>query len=393
MQAAGLRPHKIEYAAEEVREVQEALTQIMGTGWLVLSKYTEGLEEAVADRLNRKHAVAVSSDSAAFEIMLRAVGVEGRDVLIQGNAFHSMLQAVRRAGGNPVFMDVDVERHVSPPVDGLEALLRRARDPVVVFMQVGGLMQTDVKDKLSLCKEFGAPVLEDFAHAMGSSYLGTKAGQLGDVAATSLYATKVLQCGNGGLVVTDDEHIAEKARALRNYGKYDDWQPVVAYEGGADWRMTEFQAAVALARVKQVDGDVHERQRVARLYDRLIPERLGPWVRPVPVHDGMASNYYKYLVLLDPAVDRSLFRQEMKQRGVPISQGTYEVPVYQHPATRHLFRSVRLPQAEEFCYHHCALPLHPRMEADEVDFVVDQIAEALRSRGEFAPFLNVEDDA
>jgi perosamine synthetase len=373
---AGLKPHEIRYTPDEKQEIMRAMTEILDKGWLVLSKYTEQLEHEVAVYLGRKHVIAVSSESAALQIALLLANVRNREVLVYSNSFHSTYQAVKKSGGTPTFLDIDPTRHAS--VSAEEIRWRRSpATKAVMIMQTGGYLHPDIEWVRSVCADTNIVLLEDFIHAFGSSIDDQKAGTFGQVSATSLYATKVFHAGNGGLVVTDDDELARKARWYRFYGKPENWKQSVAIEGADDWRITEMQAAMGLARLRRLDQEIARRDRVAQMYlDRMaqFPEAL---IRPLPLIPGTRPNWYKFLVVLDNSIDRDRFRERMAERGVPIPHGCYEIPVYRHDAVRQRHFEVQRPAAELFCAQHCALPLHAEMTEAQVEYIVDQIVRAL----------------
>jgi perosamine synthetase len=373
---AELKPHEIHYTPEEKQEIMASMDQILDTGWLILSKYTESLERDVADYLGRKHAIAVSSESAALQIALLLSDVNDGEVLVHANSFHSTYQAVRKSGGTPAFLDVDPEQHGSASA----AEIRRRITPktaAVMIMQGGGYCHPNPDAVRAVCADAGVALVEDFIHAFGADIHGRKAGTVGEISATSLYATKVFHAGNGGVVVTDDDDLADKARMYRFYGKSENWKQSVVLEGADDWRITEMQAAMGAARLRRLDEEIARRDRVAQLYLRHMADLPTDLIRPLPLAEGAHPNWYKFLCLLDDGVDRERFREVMAARGVPIPYGCYEIPTYRHEAVRSKHLDVSRPSAERFCAQSCALPVHGDMTEQQVEFIVAEIVRAL----------------
>jgi len=372
----GLKPHEIHYTPREKQEILAAISEMLDTGWLVLSRYTEALERDAAAYLGRKHAIAVSSESAALQIALLLAGVQGHEVLVHANAFHSTYQAVQKSGGVPAFLDVDPDHHGCAHADSIARRIT-TRTKAVMIMQGGGYCHPEADAVRAVCADAGVVLIEDFIHAFGSSIDGRKAGTFGKISATSLYATKVFHAGNGGLVFTDDDELARKARMLRFYGKPENWKQNVAIEGADDWRITEMQAAMGVARLRRLDEEIARRDRIARLYFNRMQTLPTQLIRPLPLAAGAQPNWYKFLCLLDDSINRDAFRELMGARGVPIPHGCYEIPIYRHEAVKTKHLDVHLPSAERFCAQVCALPLHADMTEEQVDYVLTEIVHAL----------------
>ena len=206
-------------------EIAAAVTEILASGMLTLGPYTRQFEAAFAAAHSRPgaapadipHAVAVSSGTAALEIALRYVGVSGRDVVVPANTFYATAAAAARAGGRPVFADMDPATFALSPETLAAALTPRTA--AVVVVHVGGLISPDLDELRRMCAERGIALVEDAAHAHGSTCDGQFAGTFGTAAAFSFYPTKVVTCGEGGMVLTSSADCADEARIYRDQGK------------------------------------------------------------------------------------------------------------------------------------------------------------------------------
>jgi dTDP-4-amino-4,6-dideoxygalactose transaminase len=173
------------------------------------------------------------------------------------------------------------------------------------------------------------------------------------------------------MIVTDGDALAEQARLLRNHGKP---QPWVSYHTqlGANWRMSELNAALGLTQLKRLDAFIAWRERVASLYTEGLHELRGL----TPVLPPARSSWYKYIVLLPPGVDRARLKQRMKEQGVSLSGEVYEIPLHRQP----IFQDVadgEFPVADDVCSRHICLPLYYGMTDDEAGFVVDTLTNTL----------------
>ncbi|MBX6389754.1 MAG: DegT/DnrJ/EryC1/StrS family aminotransferase [Frankia sp.] len=365
---------RVVFSDADRAEIAAAATEILASGQLTLGEYTRQFEAEFARAHNAPFAVAVSSGTAALEIILRAVGVARADVVVPTNTFAATAFAVRRAGGRPVFADISPRTLALSP-QTLEAALTPATRAVVV-VHIGGLIPDDVDAMARLCAERGLVLVEDAAHAHGCTHAGRHAGSFGLAAAFSFYPTKVITSGEGGMIVTADERVRDEALLYRDQGKASFLGNVHIRDGYA-WRMSELHAVTGLVHLRHLPEFLEHRARVAARYDAAIDAMAGLDRLVVPA--GNVSNYYKYVVLPRPGLDRSSLRKELKERhGVALAGEVYEAPLHQQPVFER-FAAGPLPVAEDLCGRHICLPLHSDMTEAEADHVLGALSGALRS--------------
>jgi len=207
---------RIEFRPEDRRWIAGRIEEILESGQLTLGPYGRAFEEGFAKLCGVEHAVAVNSGTAALEISLRALGVEGRDVLVPANTFFATVAAVVHAGGRPVLTDTDPETFGTAP----EEIERRLTPDSVGFVvvHIGGVVTPRMPELQELARRKGLFLVEDAAHAHGSSFDGTAAGAFGAAAAFSFYPTKVMTAAEGGMITTNDARVAEEARIYRDQG-------------------------------------------------------------------------------------------------------------------------------------------------------------------------------
>ena len=291
---------RIVFSAEDRRAVLALVDESLRTGSLTLGPHTRRFEEAFAARHDAAHAVAVSSGTSALEIILRAIGVDGREVVVPTNTFFASAAAVVHAGGTPRLAEVSAST-LALSAETVEAALT-PDTAAVMLVHIGGLISPEVDAIRTLCDERGVLLVEDAAHAHGSSHDGRPAGSFGHAAAFSFYPTKVLTSGEGGMIVTGDAALRDEAVIYRDQGK-------AGFLGGdhvrmgSAWRMSELHAAVGLVHLGRLDEAIATRQAVAERYDKALAD-LGR-CEPVEVPDGSVTNYYKYVALLEPGIDRA----------------------------------------------------------------------------------------
>ena len=364
MQAA-----RVVFPAADRAEIAEAIKDILTSGMLTLGPYTQRFETDFAAAHSAPHAVATGSGTAALEISLRAVGVAGRDVIVPANTFYATAAAVLRAGARPVFADIDAGTFALSPRTLVAALTPDTAAAVLVH--VGGLITPDVDELRLICDGAGIALVEDAAHAHGSSYDGRFAGSFGIAGAFSFYPTKVVTSGEGGMIVTSSGDLAAEARIYRDQGKGSFGANHHVREGYA-WRMSEQNAATGLVHLRRMEQFIVRRREVAGRYDKGLAEL--DCLVPVAEPPGCRGNIYKYLAVLPAGADRAWFKQQLATRfEVRLAGEVYDVPLHRQPVLAR-YAAPPLPVAEDMCMRHVCLPVHSDMTDAEVDEVLAAIA-------------------
>jgi dTDP-4-amino-4,6-dideoxygalactose transaminase len=309
--------------------------------------------------------------------VLRTLGVDGGEVVVPTNTFFATAAAVSRAGGVPRLADVRADTLALSP-DTVEAAMTPSTAAVVV-VHIGGLVTPDIDAIAALCRQRGAALVEDAAHAHGCAYRGRAAGSFGTAGAFSFYPTKVMTGSEGGMILTADESLRDEALIYRDQGK-------AGFLGGDHvrmgyaWRMSELSAAVGLVQLRRLDDFIATRRQAAAVYDAGLAGIEG--VDPLPIPPSCATNYYKYVALLAPGLDRAQVKKVLKEdHGVSLSGEVYAVPLHRQP----VFAAVAhgpLPVADDVCARQICLPIHSDMTGDEASYVVDSLRAVLsQSRG------------
>jgi dTDP-4-amino-4,6-dideoxygalactose transaminase len=371
-------PARIVFSADDRAEVLARVDTALQSGALTLGDNTRSFEAAFAARHGGGHAIAVSSGTSALEIIFRSLGAgasagsAGPEVIVPANTFFASAAAVLHAGGRVRLADVDPHTMALSPAT-LDATVTD-RTVGVVLVHIGGLVSPDTPAIADWCRDRGLWLVEDAAHAHGSSLDGRSAGTFGTAAAFSFYPTKVITSGEGGMILTADADIDADARIYRDQGK-------AGFLGGehvrlgAAWRMSEVHAAIGSVHLARLDQFIARRNAIAARYDAALSGIDG--ITPQPVPAGAVTNYYKYVAFLDPGVDRAAFKATMReQHGVGLSGEVYARPLHTEPVFAELPRGP-LPVAEDICRRHICLPLHSDMTDNEADYVADAVRSTL----------------
>jgi dTDP-4-amino-4,6-dideoxygalactose transaminase len=361
------------YVPPEDREwILARIDECLASGRLTLGPHGAELEKQFAERCGVRYAVAVNSGTSALEIILRAIGVEGREVIIPTNTFYATAGAALHAGARIRFADCEPESFALD-VDDLRKLIG-PQTVAVVVVHIGGVITPKIDEIARVCQQAGVPLVEDAAHAHGCKLNGRPAGSFGRAAAFSFYPTKVMTSGEGGILVTDDEAIQREALIYRDQGK-EGFTTNFHVRLGYNWRMSEPHAVIGLAQLRRLDEFIQRRNAVAAIYDEGL-KALAPVVTPVRPPDGALCNYYKHLALLD-GVDRTELKKLMRgEYGVGLSGEVYDTPCHKQPVFA-AFADRPLSKAEDLCARHICLPVSAKMTDDDARYVLQSLEAAV----------------
>jgi dTDP-4-amino-4,6-dideoxygalactose transaminase len=342
-------------------QIRDRIAGVLERGVYILGPELEAFERELADYLGVRHAIGVGNGTDAITIGLRALGV-GRDdeVVVPAFTFYASAEAIVNAGARPVFCDVDPDtRNVTP--DTVRAVLT-PRTRAIVSVDLFGLPAPS-----PALRELGLPVLEDAAQAAGASLDGRRAGSLADVATFSFYPSKNLGAfGDGGAITTDDDRIAELARALRFHGSRD--KRTFEYVG-YNSRLDELQAAILRIMLPELDGWCDGRRAAARAYGETGIDRYvaAPFEPP-----GAEAAWHLY-VATHPRADELI--AGLREHGVQ-ARAYYRTPLHRQPAMAPYAPSASdaLPVTEALARTNLALPMSPTLDEERVREVVAALA-------------------
>lgn len=362
-------PLKICFSDEDRLEIHSRIDRCLASGQVAQGENVREFESLFAQYVRCNHTIAVSSGGSAIEAVMWAREVKGREVLVPTNTFLATAAGVMMAGGQVKLVDIE-SATLAPGLD----ILQKALGPQtagVILVHLGGIITPEIEAIRGWCHDKGLWLVEDCAHAHGSEWAGKRAGTFGIAGAYSFFSTKVITCGEGGMVVTNDEVLAKRIALLRNYGKPEPW---VTYstELGTNWRLNELAAAVGVVQLKRLDEFIAWREGIADYYTR----RLGAVAGVTPVLPHGRCSWYKYIALLPKKVDRSKFKAAAKERGVSLSGGVYDLPLHRQPVFEGAVDG-HFPNADDFCARHICLPLYYGMADQEAEYVIETVKSLL----------------
>ena len=353
--------------------LRDHLNELMDAG-----KYSHGikvqeLEEAAARYTGARHAIGVGNGTDALILLLRAAGIgPGDEVVVPCFSFVASATSVVHARARPVLVDVDPDTYALDPEAVAAAIGPRTKAimPVHLFSQLADM---DALGELS--DRTGVPLVEDSAEAIGMWWDGVHAGLLGVGGVLSFFPTKTLAAiGDAGMILTDDDAIADRARILRHHGRLGTTVgrisgiSNVAGASGTNSKMDEVQAAVVLARLERLPEAIARRAALARRYDRGLADLEGLVKTPTIVPRRAATNPVFYVYLVEAERKPELVAH-LTERGIETEE-YYPRPLHLQPCFRDLgHREGDFPVAERACRRTLALPLYPDMPDEDVDVV------------------------
>ena len=337
-------------------EINEAVARVLESGWFILGQEVEAFEEEFATYCGLSHGIGVGSGTEALHLALLACEVgSGDEVITVPHTAVAIMTAIELTGARPVFVDIDPASYTIA-TDQVEARIT-ARTRAVVPVHLYG-QAADLDPILEIAQRHGLTVVEDCAQAHGAEYKGRRVGSFGRVACFSFYPTKNLGAyGDGGMVVTDDDALAQKVRLLRQYG----WKKrYTSSLRGINSRLDELQAAILRAKLRHLDEWNEARRARARLYDGLL---AGSSVT-TPTEMDYARHVYHLYVVRCP--HRDGLKSYLAEHGV----GTaihYPVPIHLQEAYHDLgYRRGDFPVTEACADEILSLPMYPELQENEV---------------------------
>jgi len=367
---------------DDIRAVAEALR----SDWVTTGPRIDDFENAFADWIGVRDAVAVSSGTAALHAAMYAAGIgPGDEVIVPAITFVATANSVAFQGGTPVLADVNPETILMDPADCEARITPRTK--AIVTVDYAG-QPCDYKVFRDISRRHNLTLIADACHSLGAEYKGVKTGTLADLTVFSLHPAKHITSGEGGVITTDDPYLAQKMRIFRNHGITSDHRrrtddKTWHYEMidlGYNYRITDFQCALAKSQMRKLKGWLARRRMIASCYDAAFREI--PGISPLRVSRDLRHAYHLYVIRCSPdrpETDRGRIFSELREEG--IGANVHYIPVHLHPYYRDTFgyRKGDYPAAESAYGQILSLPMFPDMEPAEVKYVIEAVRRAIDS--------------
>jgi perosamine synthetase len=354
-----------------------AVVEVLRSDWLTTGPKVAEFEQAFAHLTGVREAVAVSNGTAALHAAMYAIGIgPGDEVLVPVMTFAASANCVVYQGGTPVFVDVDPDTLLIDPGQAQAKITSRTK--AIIVVDYAG-QPCDYDRLRAIADRHGLWLVADACHALGGSYKGRPVGSLADLSTFSLHPVKPITTGEGGMITTDDQALAQRMRVFRNHGitsdhRQRDQQGSWFYEMvdlGYNYRLTDFQCALGLSQLRKLPGWVARRREIAQRYDAAFADMAV--VQPLAVRPEVVHAYHLYMVRVqsqEVGLSRDHLFAALRADGIGVN--VHYIPVHLHPFYRERFGTGTglCPTAEAAYGQLITLPVFPAMSDADVDTVV-----------------------
>lgn len=359
-------------------EEWQACREPLMSGWLTQGPKVAAFEKVFAEYHHVKHALATTNCTTGLHLILAALGIgPGDEVIVPAFTWVATANVVLYCGATPVFADVDRTTNNIDPADLARRVTSKTRAVIVVHLF--GLCAD--MDAIRAVLPSHVKIIEDAACAAGASYKGIRAGGLGDAAAFSFHPRKSITTGEGGMVTTNDDEIAETANMLRNHGasiseeqRHNGPRPYLLADFnllGFNYRMTDLQGAVGLVQMSKLESFIKERQKWADYYRQELADVK--WLRMPVVPVGGQHAWQAFVTYVDPAkapMPRNDIMERLQAAGIATRPGTHAVHMLGYYKERYGLTPDDFPGARDCDTHTMAIPLHNKMTEEDYAYVV-----------------------
>ena len=350
------------------------------SGWVTQGPKVAEFEKAVAAYVGAKHGIATTSCTTGLHLALATIGVKaGDEVIVPSFTFIASANAILYTGATVVFCEIDPKTFNADPAD-IEKRITKRTKAIMPVDQIG--LACDIDAVNEVAKRHGVDVVEDAAPTIGGTYKGRRVGSNAHQSVFSFHPRKVITTGEGGMITTDDDALAEKARKLRAHAmsvsdleRHKADRPILEeyHELGFNYRMTDIQASIGLVQIRRLDELLRIRVEKAHRYDRElagIKKLRTPHVPPYATH-----TYQSYCLDIDPSVDRDDLMARLLRRGIATRRGV--MASHLEKVYRDRVGKVSLPITEEKARTTMLIPLFATMTDEEQRYVIDALHEEL----------------
>lgn len=363
-----------------------AVKKVLESKWLSMGPVTKEFEGEFAKYLGVEHAFGVSNGTAALHIANKVLDIKNQDeVIMPALTFVATANSTLYMGGRPVFADIVNHDDLNISPDDIQKKIN-TKTKAITIVHYGGY-SCDMDEIIKIANEHNLKIIEDAAHAPGAEYKGKKCGTIGDLGCFSFFSNKNLVTGEGGMIVTNDDALAEKIRILRSHamttltwdrhkGQANSYDVV---DLGFNYRITEVTSALGLAQSRKLDKNNARRKEIVEEYKKQlkdIPEISIPFS-----NHNQKSSYHIFPILLSENINRTEFQNKLKENGIQTSIHYPPVHLFQYYQKKFGFKEGMLPNTEFIGNHEVTLPLHPLMDDKDIKVITDSIRKYITNTG------------
>jgi dTDP-4-amino-4,6-dideoxygalactose transaminase len=367
------------------RDEISAVEHVLQSRWLTMGAVTEEFESGFANYAGAKYALAVTNCTAALHMACLAIGLTtGDEVILPSLTFVATANCIRYTGAMPVFADITSEQDLTISPFSIESRINERTRAIMVMHYAG--YACDMVQIMDLARKYGLKVIEDAAHAAGSWLNGKHLGTWGNIGCFSFFSNKNMTTGEGGMVVTNDDHLYERLRLLRSHGMTSlTWDRHRGHASsydvvtlGYNYRIDEIRAAIGKIQLAKLERNNERRRHLVQRYREALQEIPDVNV-PFSHHPGLTAAHIMP-VLLPQEADRASFIEEMKAQGIQTS--IHYPPVHEFTAYKDMMEHKDpLSVTEEVARREVTLPLYPSMTNEDIEIVTQAISQSRLREG------------
>ena len=355
--------------ADELREVEG----VLASGYLTQGPKVAEFEGLIGDLVGTRYAFATTSATTALHLSLVALGIgPGDEVIVPDFTFPATANVVVQQGARPVMTDVDLATFAMNPDELASRITNKTR--AIMPVHPFGL-SADMDPILSIAGKHGIPVIEDAACAIGSTYYDRRVGALGTMACFSFHPRKAITTGEGGMITTDDDPLADRIRLLRSHGATRESGRFTFTEAGFNYRLSDILAAVGVAQTRKLSSIIASKRALADRYRRLLNGMDGIAAPTEPAWGGHV--YQSFVVMLDDRISRDGVIERMREAGIETTLGTYAMHAQPYFQQEFGFRPGELPNSYRAFRQSLTLPLYPGLSDEDLTRISAELRAAI----------------
>ena len=343
--------------------------EVIRSGNLVQGKYVKEFEESLSNYLNVKNAVVVSSGTAALHLSLLALDIkEGDEVIVPAFTFPATANVVEAVGAKPIFVDINLSDFCIDTTKIEEKITPKTK-AIMPVHEFGQAAKMD--DIINLCKKHNLKLIEDAACALDTEFDEQKVGTFGEFGCFSFHPRKAITTGEGGLIVTNNDELAEKLIVLRNHGISYQEGEIDFIASGLNYRMTDFQAVLGIEQMKNLEADIKQRNEIALNYNEQLSEIK--WIKTPKLFENRRMVYQTYHILVDKKIDRDELIQYLRNNDIEANYGAQALNCIKFYKEKYNLTKDHNPNAT-FAFHKgVALPIGKHICFKDVEYIANII--------------------
>ena len=332
------------------KEILDKIESILINNEISNGKYNLLFEKLFSKISNSKYAISVNSGGTALELALLSINIKNKEVIVPSQTFIASINSIARAGGKPIFCDIDLETGCLDKNEVLKKINKNTK--AVLYVHMFGVITNEILEIKKICKKKNIFLIEDAAHAHGGKALKNHVGSIGDIGCFSFYATKIITSGEGGIITTNNKTIRDRLVAIRNHGRNSKTQEFTLL--GNNFRLSEFQAIIAYEQTKKLKQFLKHRNKISKIYLKCL--KNNKYLSFLKIDRRNLNTFWRFPLYLSPKINRLYLQKIMHSKYNIRINWMYYPLCHKQPIYRHV--KVKLPKSDKHIKELILLPTH-----------------------------------